>query len=69
MAHQESGQLSLADGVVHQRSGLNERLSRIEALLDWAPFEARLSVIHASRMGRRSYGPPPLFKCLRSQLW
>jgi len=69
MAHRDRGQLSLADGIVYQRAGLNERLSRIEGLLDWSPFAARLSVIYASSRGRRSYPPVTLFKCLLLQQW
>jgi IS5 family transposase len=69
MAHRERGQLSLADGVVHQRAGLNERLSRIDALLDWSPFTARLSVIYTSIRRPSVVSAGELFKCLLLQQW
>jgi transposase, IS5 family len=69
MARREQGQLSLADGLVDGRVGSNRQLERIAELVDWERFEALLSPIYASRMGRPSYGPVSLFKCLLLQQW
>ena len=69
MARREQGQLSLADGLVHGRVGLNRQLERISALVDWGRLEGLLSPIYASKMGRPSYGPVSLFKCLLLQQW
>ena len=69
MAQREQKQLSLADGLVARRSGQNERLERIDAIVDWGPLEERLSVIYASKAGRPSYRVLCLFKCLLLQQW
>lgn len=69
MAHRELSQLSLADGIVHGLAGSNARLERIDGLLDWSAFEARLSVIYSARKGRPSYPPLTMFKGLLLQQW
>lgn len=70
MARKRVGQLGWADGAVagaqrHRR----DRLGEISELLDWAPFEAELSGIHASRRGEPSYPPIMMFKVLLLQRW
>jgi IS5 family transposase len=69
VAHRELSQLSLADGIVHGLAGSNARLERIDDLLDWSAFEARLSVIYSARKGRPSYPPLTMFKGLLLQQW
>ena len=61
MAHRMRGQLSLADGLV-AGGGSNQRLERINDLLDWSTFEDPLSVIYASKRGRQSYPQLVLFE-------
>jgi IS5 family transposase len=65
----ELGQLSLADGLVEGGAGRNRQLGRIAALVDWAPFERLLGDIYAAPVGRPSYGPLVLLKCLLLQQW
>jgi transposase, IS5 family len=65
----ELGQLSLADGVVAGGAGRNRQLERIAALVDWAGFERLLGEVYAAPVGRPSYGPVVLMKCLLLQQW
>jgi IS5 family transposase len=65
----ELGQLSLADGLVDGGAGRNRQLERIAALVDWAAFERLLGDVYAAPVGRPSYGPVVLMKCLLLQQW
>jgi transposase, IS5 family len=65
----ELGQLSLADGLVEGGAGRNRQLEKIAALVDWAGFERLLGEIYAAPVGRPSYGPLVLIKCLLLQQW
>ena len=65
----ELGQLSLADGLVEAGAGRNRQLERIAALVDWAAFECLLGEVYAAPVGRPSYGPVVLLKCLLLQQW
>jgi transposase, IS5 family len=65
----ELGQLSLADGLVEGGAGRNRQLEMIAALVDWAAFERLLGGIYAAPVGRPSYGPVALMKCLLLQQW
>jgi IS5 family transposase len=63
------GQLSLADGLVEGGAGRNRQLEKIAALVDWAAFEQLLGQVYAAPVGRPSYGPVVLLKCLLLQQW
>ena len=65
----ELGQLSLADGLVEGGAGRNRQLERIAALVDWAGFERLLAEVYAAPVGRPSYGPLVLLRCLLWQQW
>jgi transposase, IS5 family len=65
----ELGQLSLADGVVDGGAGRNRQLERIAALVEWPAFERLLGGVYAAPVGRPSYGPVVLLKCLLLQQW
>jgi transposase, IS5 family len=65
----ELGQLSLADGVVAGGAGRNRQLEKIAALVEWAAFEELLGEIYAAPVGRPSYGPLVLLRCLLLQQW
>ena len=65
----ELGQLSLADGLVDGGAGRNRQLERIAALVDWAAFERLLGEVYAAPVGRPSYGPVVLLRCLLLQQW
>jgi len=64
----ELGQLSLADGLV-EGAGRNRQLERIAALVDWGAFERLLGAVYAAPVGRPSYGPLVLLRCLLLQQW
>ena len=65
----ELGQLSLADGLLEGGAGDNWQLERIAALVDWAAFERLLCEVYAAPVGRPSYGPVVLMRCLLLQQW
>src|SRR4029450_12623952 len=65
----ELGQLSLADGLVDGGAGRNRQLERIAALVDWAGLALLLGEVYAAPVGRPSYGPVLLLKCLLLQQW
>ena len=65
----ELGQLSLADGLVEGGAGRNRQLERIAALVDWTAFARLLGEVYAAPVGRPSYGPVVLMKCLLLQQW
>jgi transposase, IS5 family len=65
----ELGQLSLADGLVAGGAGRNRQLERIASLVDWTGFERLLGAIYAAPVGRPSYGPLVLLRCLLLQQW
>lgn len=62
MAHKTSGQLGFSDAWLGNNPKLNQRLDKLNRLLDWAPFEKLLSVIYASTVLL-------LFKALPLQSW
>lgn len=65
----ELGQLSLADVLVEGAAGRNGQLDRITALVDWSGFEGLLGEVYAAPVGRPSYGPVVLLRCLLLQQW
>jgi transposase, IS5 family len=65
----ELGQLSLADGLVEGGAGRNRQLEKFAALVDWAAFARLLGEVYAAPIGRPSYGPLVLLKCLLLQQW
>lgn len=67
--HQTSGQLDFADSFLGNNQKLNQRLDKVERLVDWKPFEERLNRIYSSPSGRPSYPVLLLFKCLLLQAW
>ena len=69
MVHQASGQFDLADSLLGNNQKLNQQLDKIQRLVDWNPFSARLSRIYSSSTGRPSHPVLLLFKCLLLQAW
>ena len=65
----ELGQLGLADGLVEGGAGRNRQLERIAAVVDGTGFERRLGGVDAAPVGRPSYRPMVLLKCLLLQPW
>lgn len=69
MGQQVSGQLDFADSFVANNSKLNQRLDKLDRLVNWKSFEQILSSIYSSPAGRPSYPLLLLFKCLLIQQW
>jgi len=68
MSERAKGQLSLADGLVDQRAGRNERLERIERLINWAAIEGLLAPLRSER-GAPGYPALTLLRALLLQQW
>lgn len=69
MVHKSSGQLGFMDAWLGNNPELNQRLDKINRLLDWSVFERMLSVIYNSSTGRPSHPVLLLFKGLLLQSW
>lgn len=60
-------QTSLIDALIDPRLGSNDRLSRIDALIDWSPIEAIVSKLRDGSVGRPPYPPLSMVKALYLQ--
>jgi IS5 family transposase len=69
MVHQISGQFDLADSLLGNNQKLNQRLDKVNGLVDWKLFEIKLKRIYSSPSGRPSHPVLLLFKCLLLQAW
>lgn len=69
MSERERGQMSLADGLVRRRKGLNENLDRLSALIDWMAVERLLSPLSPPERGAPGYAPIVLFKTVLLAQW
>ena len=68
MGERSLGQMSLAESLVRQRPGQNERLRGIEALIDWSSVDKALRPLRSQR-GAPGYPALTLFKALLLQQW
>lgn len=67
MVQRQVGQLSLADSLVARpRDGM---LSEVAAIVDWAPIEQAMSVLHDAPTGAPSYPNRVMLKCLLLGVW
>lgn len=69
MVHQISGKFDFADSLLGNNQKLNQRLDKINSLVDWKPFEQKMHRIYSSPSGRPSHPVLLLFKCLLLQAW
>lgn len=69
MGERKRGQMSLADGLVRRRKGLNEKLDRLSALIDWTAVERLLSPLGPAERGAPGYAPIVLFKAVLLAQW
>lgn len=69
MPERVMGQLSFADALRHKRAGLNERLSKIDALIDWRAVEALLEPLSPPERGAPGYPALVLFKAVLLAQW
>lgn len=60
-------QLSFADAFADPRLGSNEKLKRIDALIDWQALRPLVSVLHEGPMGRPPYDALSMMKALYLQ--
>jgi IS5 family transposase len=60
-------QASLIDALIAPRLGSNERLSRIDALIDWSPVAAIVGKLRGSASGRPPYDALMMLKALYLQ--
>lgn len=69
MAVREIGQLSFADALRYRRAGLNDRLMKIDGLIDWRVVEALLAPLSPSKRGAPGYPALMLFKAVLLAQW
>lgn len=67
--HREMGQPSLAESLLPQTLGRNERLERIDEMIDWKRLGQLVSEVYSAREGRPSYPPIMMVKALLIQQW
>lgn len=66
MVHREIGQEQLGFAVGAKTASSLDALS---ALVDWAPIQAKLSLVHASAKGEAAWPPLAMFKALLLAVW
>nr|WP_231887749.1 hypothetical protein [Thermodesulfatator autotrophicus] len=54
MFHNNSPQLTIGEHLVYQNLP-EDFLSRINKLIDWAPFEKIFGQLHPAKVGRKAY--------------
>jgi IS5 family transposase len=60
-------QASFVEALLDPRLGSNERLSRFDALIEWAPLEALVRPLRSGAQGRPPYPPLTMLKALYLQ--
>ena len=67
--HRDMGQPSLAESLLPETLGHNERLERIAEAFDWDRFGRLLARVHSALEGRPSYPPLMMVKVLLLEQW
>ena len=67
--HRDMGQPSLAESLLPETLGHNERLERIAEAFDWDRFGRLLARVHSAQEGRPSYPPLMMVKVLLLEQW
>jgi transposase, IS5 family len=67
--HRAKGQLGFLEALLGEGLGRNERLDRIDTLIDWTHVEAVVCSLHAAAEGRKAYPPLTMVKALLLQQW
>jgi IS5 family transposase len=67
--HRSKGQLGFLDSLLAEGLGRNQRLDRIDALIDWTRIEAQVGSLYAATEGRKAYPPLTMVKALLLQQW
>ena len=69
MKRKNTEQLGFADAWLGNNQQLNQRLDKINRLVNWQPFEDLLTKVYSSPTGRPSHPVLLLFKALLLQTW
>jgi IS5 family transposase len=67
--HRDMGQPSLAESLLPETLGHNERLELIAEAFDWDRFGRLLARVHSAQEGRPSYPPLMMVKVLLLEQW
>ena len=67
--HREMAQPSLVESLLPETLGRNERLERIDEVVDWQRLGCLVSGVYSAREGRPSYPPVMMVKALLLQQW
>ena len=67
--HRQMGQTSLAESLLPQSLGRNERLERIGEEVDWERFAFLVEGVYSADEGRPSYPPLMMVKVLLLEQW
>ena len=67
--HRQMGQTSLAESLLPQSLGRNERLERIGEEVDWERFAFLVGGVYSADEGRPSYPPLMMVKVLLLEQW
>ena len=65
----ETGAPFMTDVLIPYRMGRNERLERLDAVIDWDRVDGLLADVHSSRDGRPAYPPLLMAKVMLLQQW
>lgn len=67
--HREMGRPSLAESLLPETLGANERLERIDDAVDWGGLAQLVAGVYAASEGRPSYPPLMMVKVLLLEQW
>ena len=67
--HREMGRPSLAESLLPETLGANERLERIDDAVDWGRLAKLVAGVYAASEGRPSYPPLMMVKVLLLEQW
>ena len=69
MAVRRSGQMSFSDALRFKRAGVNKRLEKLDAMIDWSVIESVLAPLEPPRRGAPGYPALLLFKAVLLAQW
>ncbi len=67
--HLEASDPTFIDILIPSNAGRNDRLDRIDRLIDWPKVAAILDGVHAAPEGRPAYRPTTMIKIIVLQQW
>ena len=67
--HLEASDPTFIDALIPHNAGRNDRLDRIDRLIDWLKVAAILDDVHAAPEGRPAYPPITMVKIIVLQQW